>query len=65
MKNNNNFKPKGICLTRNHEIYGSIFINKNKYSKPYIRQIKDGVTNNYSIDDAYVNDNINLEDVIR
>ena len=62
---NNNFKPKGICLTRNHEIYGSIFINKNKYNKPYIRQIKDDVTNNYSIDDNYINNDITLEDVVK
>jgi hypothetical protein len=61
----NNFKPKGICLCRNHKQYGTIFINTNKSNIKYIRQIKDDVTNNYSIDDAYVNDNMKLEDVIK
>jgi hypothetical protein len=60
-----NHKSKGICLCRNHKQHGTIFINTNKSNIKYIRQLKDELTNNYSIDEEYVNNDIKLEDVIK
>ena len=58
-------KVKGTCIVRNHPQYGTIFINLNKFNKQYIRVIKDGATNNYSIPENYVNNEIKLEDIIK
>jgi len=58
-------KVKGTCIVRNHPQYGTIFINLNKINKQYIRVIKDGTTNNYSIPENYVNNELKLEDIIK
>ena len=42
-----------------------MFINLNKFNKQYIRVIKDGTTNNYSIPENYVNNELKLEDIIK
>ena len=56
---------KGTCIVRNHPQYGTIFINLNKFNKQYIRVIKEGTTNNYSIPENYVNNELKLEDIIK
>ena len=49
----------GKCLTKNHPIYGSIYLNLNKYNKHYIRTKLNDTSNNYNIPSEY-NNNANL-----
>jgi hypothetical protein len=55
----------GKCLVKNHEKYGSIYLNLNKYNKYYIRTKMNDVSNNYNIPSEYNNNaNLTLNDTI-
>ena len=55
----------GKCLTKNHPIYGSIYLNLNKYNKYYIRTKINDISNNYNIPSEYNNNaNLTLKDVL-
>ena len=41
------------CLTKNHPLYGSIYLNLNKYNKYYTRTKINDTSNNYDIPSEY------------
>ena len=55
----------GKCLIKNHPIYGSIYLNLNKYNKYYIRTKINDKSNNYNIPSEYNNNaNLTLKDAL-
>ena len=55
----------GKCLTKNHPIYGSIYLNLNKHNKHYIRTKLNDTSNNYNIPSEYNNNaNLSLKDAL-
>jgi len=55
----------GKCLTKNHPIYGSIYLNLNKHNKYYIRTKINDISNNYNIPSEYNNNaNLSLKDAL-
>ena len=55
----------GKCLTKNHPIYGSIYLNLNKHNKYYIRTKLNDTSNNYNIPSEYNNNaNLSLKDAL-
>ena len=55
----------GKCLIKNHPIYGSIYLNLNKYNKHYIRTKINDTSNNYNIPSEYNNNaNLSLKDAL-
>jgi hypothetical protein len=55
----------GKCLIKNHPIYGSIYLNLNKYNKYYIRTKINDISNNYNIPSEYNNNaNLTLKDAL-
>ena len=58
-------RTPGKCLTKNHPIYGSIYLNLNKYNKHYIRTKLNDTSNNYNIPSEYNNNaNLTLKDAL-
>ena len=55
----------GKCLTKNHPIYGSIYLNLNKHNKYYIRTKLNDTSNNYNIpNESNNNANLSLKEAL-
>ena len=64
MSYNNNNQTPGKCLVKNHEKYGNIYLNLNKYNKYYIRTKNNDIVNTYIIPNEINNNNLKLSDAI-